>query len=71
MDSRKYFLIPSEEQGPGVYAAFLVVSDLDEVSPSDTRREFVVTVTEVNSEPYFPVAWKSWPLWVKPCHFLQ
>lgn len=47
------FWIPSEEQGPGVYAAFLVVSDLDEVSPSDTRREFVVTVTEVNSEPYF------------------
>ncbi len=47
------FWAPSEEQGPGVYAAFLIVSDLDEVSPSETRREFTVTVTEVNSEPYF------------------
>ena len=47
------FWTPSEEQGPGVYAAFLQVSDMDEVSPTVTRREFTVTVTEVNSAPYF------------------
>lgn len=47
------FWTPSEEQGPGVYAVILEVSDMDEVSPTVTRREFIVTVTEVNSTPYF------------------
>jgi len=47
------FWTPSEEQGPGVYAVFLEVRDMDDVSPTVTRREFTVTVTEANSAPYY------------------